>query len=107
MYAMTLNEKLNFDWREVPMVVHSASKGAIITFRKALSTEKGKHNITVNCILPEVLKNANRGTYLKNSGHLGNETVHMMHFLASSNGDYIPGVNYVIDGGRVLGARKA
>jgi NAD(P)-dependent dehydrogenase (short-subunit alcohol dehydrogenase family) len=93
------------------MAVYSASKGAIITFSKALAMEEGKHNITVNCISPGVLKayaeDANRGTYLKHSGDLGSETAHLVRFLASSDGDYITGVNYIVDGGRVLGARGA
>jgi len=93
------------------MAVYSASKGAIITFSKALAMEEGKHNITVNCISPGALKNyaedADRGTYLKNSGDLGTETAHMVRFLASSDGDYITGVNYIVDGGRLLGARKS
>lgn len=93
------------------MSVYSASKGAIISFSKSLAMEEGKHNITVNCISPGVLKtyeeDAERGTYLKYSGDLGTETAHMVRFLASSDGDFITGVNYIIDGGRVLGARKA
>ena len=93
------------------MAVYSASKGAIITFSKALAMEEGKHNITVNCISPGVLRayaeDVNHGTYLKHSGDLGIETAHMVRFLASSDGDYITGANYIIDGGRTLGARKA
>ncbi len=93
------------------MAVYSASKGAIITFSKALAMEVGKDNITVNCISPGQLKSyeddPGRGTFLKHSGDLGTETAHMVRFLASSDGDFITGVNYIIDGGRVLGARKA
>lgn len=93
------------------MTIYSASKGAVISFSKALAMEAGKHNITVNCISPGQLKSygedADRGTYLKHSGDLGAETAHMVRFLASSDGDYITGANYIIDGGRVLGARKA
>lgn len=93
------------------MSIYSATKGAIITFTKALAMEAGKHNITINSISPGVVKSygddSERGTYLKNSGELGEETAHMVRFLASSDGDYITGVNYIIDGGRVLGARKA
>lgn len=93
------------------MSIYSASKGAIIAFSKTLAMEVGKYNITVNCISPGQLisygKDAERGTYLKHSGDLGTETAHMVRFLASSDGDYITGANYIIDGGRVLGARKA
>jgi len=93
------------------MAIYSASKGAVISFSKALAMETGKHNITVNCISPGVLnsygEDADKGTYLKHSGELGAETAHMTRFLASSDGDYITGVNYIIDGGRVLGARTA
>ncbi|MBN2642692.1 MAG: SDR family oxidoreductase [Victivallales bacterium] len=93
------------------MAIYSASKGAVISFSKALAMEAGKHNITVNCISPGQLKSyeedTERGTYLKRSGDLGAETAHMVRFLASSDGDYITGANYIIDGGRVLGARKA
>ncbi len=93
------------------MSIYSASKGAVISFSKALAMELGKHNITVNCISPGQLKSyadePGRGTYLKRSGDLGTETAHMVRFLASSDGDFITGANYIIDGGRVLGARKA
>jgi len=93
------------------MAVYSASKGAVITFTKALAMEEGKHNIKVNCISPGVLNaypdEPDRGTYLKYSGDLGAETAHMVRFLASGDGDYITGVNYIIDGGRLLGPRKA
>ncbi len=92
------------------MAVYSASKGAIISFSKALAMETGRHNITVNCISPGVLNaygECNKGTYLKYSGDLGTETAHMVRFLASGDGDYITGANYIIDGGRVLGVRQA
>jgi NAD(P)-dependent dehydrogenase (short-subunit alcohol dehydrogenase family) len=93
------------------MSVYSATKGAVIVFTKALAMEEGRHNITVNCVSPGVLNaygdDSERGTYLKKSGDLGTETAHMVRFLASSDGDYITGVNYLIDGGRCLGARKA
>jgi NAD(P)-dependent dehydrogenase (short-subunit alcohol dehydrogenase family) len=93
------------------MSVYSSSKGAVITFSKALAMEEGKHNITVNCISPGVLKSyeddAGRGTFLKRSGELGAETAHLVKFLASSDADYITGANYLVDGGRVLGARSA
>jgi len=93
------------------MSIYSASKGAVITFSKALAMEEGKHNITINCISPGVLKSydegENRGTYLKHSGELGEETAHMVRFLSSSDGDFITGVNYLVEGGRILGARQA
>jgi NAD(P)-dependent dehydrogenase (short-subunit alcohol dehydrogenase family) len=93
------------------MAVYSATKGAVITFTKALAMEEGKHNITVNCISPGVLNaypdDPDHGTYLKRSGDLGTETAHMVRFLASSDGDYITGVNYLIDGGRCVGVRRA
>jgi len=93
------------------MAVYSASKGAVITFTKALAMEEGKYNINVNCISPGALNaypdEPDRGVYLRHSGDLGAETAHMVRFLASGDGDYITGVNYIIDGGRLLGPRKA
>jgi NAD(P)-dependent dehydrogenase (short-subunit alcohol dehydrogenase family) len=93
------------------MSVYSSTKGAVLTFSKALAMEEGKHNITVNCISPGVLKSyaddPERGTYLKQSGELGAETAHLVKFLASNDADFITGANYIVDGGRTLGARKA
>ncbi len=93
------------------MSVYSSSKGAIIAFSKALAMEEGKHNITVNCISPGVLKSYgdddSRGTFLKCSGELGTETAHLVKFLASNDAGFITGANYVVDGGRLLGARRA
>jgi len=92
------------------MAVYSASKGAIITFTKALAMDEGKFDINVNCVSPAQLRSyedESKGTFLKRSGELPVETAKLVCFLASDEADFITGVNYIIDGGRTLGVRSA
>jgi len=88
------------------MADYSASKGAIISFTKALAIETGKHNIQVNCVSPGSIHThgGDPPTLLGRAG-TAEETAQLILFLASENSDFITGQNYIIDGGRTLSTR--
>lgn len=93
----------------VGLAVYSASKGAITAFTKALAMELGTSNINVNCISPGLIagdesKGKTEGNYLERWGS-PNEVAELILFLVSENASYITGVDYLIDGGRVIGPR--
>jgi NAD(P)-dependent dehydrogenase (short-subunit alcohol dehydrogenase family) len=87
-------------------VPYSAAKGGIIAFTKALATEMGQYNITVNAISPGAIASrsgpASLPTYLGRPGSC-EEVAALALFLASDEANFITGENVVIDGGRVLG----
>lgn len=88
---------------------YSATKGAIISFTKALAKEVAEKGITVNAVSPgTVSRSDNRDidsfteTPLSYSGRTGTnrENADLICFLASENAAYITGQNIQIDGGR-------
>ena len=88
---------------------YSATKGAIISFTKALAKEVAEKGITVNAVSPgTVSRSDNRDidsfteTSLSYSGRTGTnrENADLICFLASENAAYITGQNIQIDGGR-------
>ncbi|MBN2712747.1 MAG: SDR family oxidoreductase [Planctomycetes bacterium] len=91
-------------------VDYSAAKGGVVAMTKALAMEVGPCGVTVNSISPGLISRStdpagtetSEGTYLKRSGSQ-NEVASLVSFLASSEADFITGVNYTIDGGRTLG----
>jgi len=92
------------------LAVYSASKGAITSFTKALAMELGSSNINVNCISPGLIaseesKGKTEGNYLERWG-MPSEVADLILFLVSENASYITGVDYLIDGGRVIGPRN-
>ena len=94
------------------MAAYSASKGAIISFTKALAMEVGPHNITVNSVSPGAIlvNNAqtnyeNRGIYLPRKGGYPADVAAAVSFLASDDAAYVTGSDFTVDGGRVLGPR--
>jgi len=94
------------------LAVYSASKGAIVSFTKALAMELGPLQINVNCVSPGLVAREEeplepcRGTFLGRKGK-ADEIATLIAFLASDEASFITGVDYVIDGGRILGPRGA
>lgn len=93
---------------------YAASKGAIISFTKALALEVASRNIHVNCIAPGFIETKMTGALTdaqKQSilstiplGHMGKpeDIANAALFLASSLSDYITGQVLVVDGGMVM-----
>ncbi len=91
------------------MVPYSATKGAIISFTKALAKEVAEHNITVNAVSPGTVSPADKEDIdyvepndVSFSGRTGStrENADLICFLASDNAAYINGQNIQIDGCR-------
>ncbi len=88
---------------------YAASKGGVILFSQTLAMELGGYGITVNCISPGMIGvklRADRGTWLGRCG-TPDDIAGAIVFLGSSDGDYITGTNFLVDGGRVLGPKNA
>lgn len=92
-------------------VHYSASKGAVISFTKALARECGLSGIRVNCIAPGVIDTDMNKCHSKETmdqlacetsvGRLGmaNEVAETAWFLASDASDYINAQVIQVDGG--------
>lgn len=92
--------------------VYAASKGAIMTFTRAMAKELGPSNIRVNCVCPgmiattfhdkftkgEVRKNVAAGTPLRREGQAA-EVADLTAYLASSESSFITGASVDINGG--------
>lgn len=93
------------------LAAYSASKGAIISFTKALAMELGPHNITVNSVSPGLVAkdeelHPSNGTFLGRKGK-PSEIAAVIAFLASDEAAFVTGADYLVDGGRTLGPRGA
>lgn len=91
------------------LAVYAASKGALVAFTKSLAMEMGPYGINVNCISPGLITDEKvapptNGTFLGRKG-TADEMAYLIEFLVSDNASFITGVDYLIDGGRVLGPR--
>ena len=93
------------------MAPYSATKGAVISFTKALAKEVAEHNITVNAVSPGTVSPADaddidyvKPTGLSYSGRTGSgrENADLCLFLAGDNAAYISGQNIQIDGCRKM-----
>jgi len=88
---------------------YAAAKGGVILFSQTLAMECGHLGITVNCVSPGMIGAEpveNPGTWLGRSG-IPADIASMIAYLASPDGDFITGVNYLVDGGRVVGPKNA
>lgn len=84
------------------MVDYSMTKGAIISFTKALAKEVGPYGITVNTVSPGNIQETNSFPEMSFLGRSGTpqECANLICFLASDDASYISGQNYQIDGSR-------
>ena len=94
---------------------YATSKGAVITFTRAMAKELGPSNIRVNGICPgmisttfhdtftkdEVRANVAAGTPLRREGQ-ASEVADLVAYLASSESSFITGANLDINGGLVF-----
>lgn len=91
--------------------VYSATKGALVSFSRALAREYGERGIRSNCILPgylatdmsrsvpeETRERLARRTALKRLGEV-RDVVGAVAFLLSEEARYITGTEIVVDGG--------
>lgn len=91
---------------------YAASKGAVMTFARAMAKELGPKNIRVNAVAPgmiatsfhdrftkdEVRKRVAEGTPLKREGN-ANEVADLIAYLASDESSFLTGLNVDINGG--------
>ena len=91
------------------MAHYSATKGALISFTRALAKEVAKDNILVNAVSPGSVSPSDNDDYdyfretpLSYLGRTGTdmENANLIYFLASDEASYITGQNIQIDGGR-------
>jgi len=96
-------------------VEYVASKGGIIAMTRTLAKGLGPHGIRVNCVSPGAIEtegvmpdekakeNFRKTTHLGRNGR-PEEVASLVLFLISDEAAFITGQNYIIDGGRSLGA---
>lgn len=91
---------------------YATSKGAVMTFTRAIAKELGPSNIRCNCVCPgmisttfhdtftkdEVRANVAAGTPLRREGKAG-EVADLVAYLASDESSFITGVSLDINGG--------
>ena len=91
---------------------YATSKGAVMTFTRAMAKELGPANIRVNCVCPGMISttfhdtftkdavrtNVAAGTPLRREGQAG-EVADLVAYLASSESSFITGASIDINGG--------
>ncbi|NJD02827.1 MAG: glucose 1-dehydrogenase [Ruminiclostridium sp.] len=100
--------------------MYCATKGAILSFTKALAIEEGRNGVRVNCVAPGIIKSNSFTEFLKNSkdseklekwcesqiilGRVGTiyEVAQLCLFLASDAASYLTGIEIIISGGAEL-----
>jgi 3-oxoacyl-[acyl-carrier protein] reductase len=91
-------------------VDYSTSKGALITFTKALAKELGPSGVRVNSVTPGMidtdmnasLSDEDKRAFLDNTalGRIGNsnEVAKVIEFLSNDDSSYVTGVDIAVDG---------
>jgi NAD(P)-dependent dehydrogenase (short-subunit alcohol dehydrogenase family) len=103
-------------FRGVPFLLHYvASKGAIVSFTRALAKELGKDGIHVNCVAPgftlsdgveehpeviEALRDVSVAARTLQRDQLPEDVVGAVVFLCTPAADFVTGQTMVIDGGQ-------
>lgn len=94
---------------------YGTSKGAVMTFTRAMAKEFGPSNIRVNCVCPgmisttfhdtftkdEVRANVAAGTTLRREGQ-ASEVADLVAYLASSESSFINGASLDVNGGTIF-----
>jgi len=94
---------------------YGTSKGAVMSFTRAMAKEFGPQNIRVNCVCPgmisttfhdtftkdEVRANVAAGTTLRREGQ-ASEVADLVAYLASSEASFVNGVSLDINGGTIF-----
>jgi NAD(P)-dependent dehydrogenase (short-subunit alcohol dehydrogenase family) len=103
-------------FRGVPFLLHYVtSKGAIVTFTRALAKELGRDNVLVNCVAPgftmstgveehpeviEALREVSVAARTLQRDQLPEDVVGAVVFLCGPGSDFVTGQTIVIDGGQ-------
>jgi NAD(P)-dependent dehydrogenase (short-subunit alcohol dehydrogenase family) len=103
-------------FRGVPFLLHYVtSKGAIVTFTRALAKELGKDNVLVNCVAPgftmsagvqahpeviEKLRDVSVAARTLQRDQVPEDVVGAVVFLCGPGSDFVTGQTMVIDGGQ-------
>ena len=94
---------------------YATSKGAVMTFTRAMAKELGPNNVRVNCVCPgmidttfhdtftkdEVRKNVAAGTTLRREGEAA-EVADLVTYLASAESSFLNGASIDINGGTIF-----
>ena len=89
------------------LCAYSAAKGGVIMLTKTMAMELATCGITVNSVSPGMIVDVpgpHNGTWLGRTG-TGNDVARAIVFLASDDSGYITGVDFPVDGGRILGPK--
>ena len=84
------------------MIDYSMTKGAIISFTKALAKEMGQYGININAVSPgniSTYQELPELSFLERSGS-AEECANVIAFLASDRASFVSGQNYIVDGCR-------
>lgn len=110
-----INMSSNMIWRAPQnMLAYITSKAAIIGFTHALARELGAFGVTVNCVIPSVVRTETVDRYFSESiptvvgaqaiprEQAPEDVVGLLLFLASATSDFVTGQTLRVDGGAVL-----
>lgn len=88
---------------------YAAAKAGVVGLVKSLAKEVGEYGITVNAVSPGIVKRPEEQniehalkTNFLNEKCTAQDVAGLVNFLASDEGRFITGQNYIIDGGRCL-----